>query len=215
MEREMAGVKRRYDSSNRRARAEHVRTRLIDTAYEMLLSDGYAGTTIPKLARACGVSVDGVYKRFPGRPALVRAVVDQALRGTGPIPAETRSDALASDDLAELLEGWGRLSAEVSPLVAPVLLAVRTGARQDPDLAALADELDDDRRRRMRTNAERLFDAGHLPSRASVENAADVLWTYSSPELYELLVLRRGWNLVAYGSFIASGIAAHIQVGAG
>ena len=64
----MAGVKRRYDGTRRRARAEEVRRSLVDTAHAMLLSEGYAATTIPKVARACGVSVDSVYKRFPGRP---------------------------------------------------------------------------------------------------------------------------------------------------
>jgi len=35
-----------------------------------------------------------------------------------------------------------------------------------------------------------------------------VLWTYSAPELYELLVMRCGWNLTRYGRFLAESIAA-------
>jgi hypothetical protein len=34
-------------------------------------------------------------------------------------------------------------------------------------------------------------------------HAADILWTYSSPELYELLVLRRGWSAERYGRYVA------------
>ena len=30
-----------------------------------------------------------------------------------------------------------------------------------------------------------------------------MLWTYSAPELYELLVLRRGWSPARYGRFVA------------
>ena len=30
-----------------------------------------------------------------------------------------------------------------------------------------------------------------------------MLWTYSAPELYELLVLRRGWAPPRFGRFIA------------
>jgi hypothetical protein len=40
--------------------------------------------------------------------------------------------------------------------------------------------------------------------------AADVLWTYSSPELYELLVLKRGWAVTRYGSFVGESIAAAV-----
>jgi hypothetical protein len=55
----------------------------------------------------------------------------------------------------------------------------------------------------MTQNARRLRDAGHLRSGITLARAADVLWTFSSPELYELLVLRRGWTPRRYGAFIA------------
>ncbi len=207
----MAGVKRRYDGAARRAQAERVRAALIDTARDMLLNDGYAALTIPKLAQACGVSAESVYKRFAGKPALVRAVVEQALRGIGPVAAETRSDAQGVDDLQELLRGWGRLSAEVGPRVAPILLLLQVAASRDPGLASLTRELDANRRARMRDNAHRLADAGHLPPGLSVAQATDILWTYSSPEVYDLLVIRSGWNLQQYATFISAGLAAHLD----
>ena len=152
----MTDVKRPYDGSNRRARAEQVRELLLDTARQMLLEDGYSATTIPALADACGVSAESVYKRFPGKKALVRAVVERALRGAGPVAAETRSDALAADDPHALVRGWGRLAAEVAPRVAPILLLVHAAALTDPDLTQLERDLDEDRRRRMSDNARRL-----------------------------------------------------------
>jgi AcrR family transcriptional regulator len=211
MECVLVAVKRSYDASRRRDRAEQVRAAIIDAAHAMLLTEGYAGTTMPKIAKACGVSVEAVYKRFPGKPALVRAVVEMALRGVGPTAAETRSDAIAPGDLRQLLRGWGTLAAEVAPRVAPLLLVLRAAAEQDVKLTGLAAELDDNRRARMKDNAQRLADAGHLPNELSVAQATDVLWTYSSPELYELLVQRSGWDLEAYGAFISQGIAAQLH----
>jgi hypothetical protein len=52
-------------------------------------------------------------------------------------------------------------------------------------------------------NARRLHRAGHLRDGITVAQAADVLWTYSAPELYELLVLRRRWTPKRYGRFVA------------
>ena len=210
----MSGVKRNYDGSARRARAERVRGVLVDAAREMLLSEGYAATTIPRLADACGVSGESVYKRFAGKPALVRAVVAKALEGIGPVAAETRSDALATGDLATLLPGWATLAAEVTPRVAPILLLVHAAAAHDPELAVLAGELDDDRRARMTDNARRIAEAGHLPPDLTVERAADILWTYSSPQMYDLLVLCSGWDIDQYADFIATGMAAHLSPGA-
>jgi hypothetical protein len=34
------------------------------------------------------------------------------------------------------------------------------------------------------------------------------MWTYSSPELYELLVIRLGWPAERYGTFIADAMIA-------
>ena len=34
-----------------------------------------------------------------------------------------------------------------------------------------------------------------------------MLWTYSAPELYELLVLRRGWSRKRFGRFVADAMA--------
>jgi hypothetical protein len=45
--------------------------------------------------------------------------------------------------------------------------------------------------------------AGHLRDGIKVAQAADVLWTYSAPKLYELLVVRRGWTPKRYGRFVA------------
>ena len=207
----MTDVKRRYDGTARRAHAARVRETLLDTAGEMLLRDGYAATTIPNLAQACGVSAESVYKRFAGKSALVRAVVSQALEGVGPVAAETRSDALSAGDLRSLLRGWGRLATEVAPRVAPILILVHAAAAHDRELAVLQGQLDDARRARMADNARRIADAGHRPDRLSVEQVADILWTYSSPQVYDLLVLRSGWSLDQYADFIADGVAAHLR----
>jgi len=51
--------------------------------------------------------------------------------------------------------------------------------------------------------------------RPTLEQARDVLWTCSSPELYDLLVLRRGWSLERYGRFIADSMIAALLPEAG
>ncbi len=211
----MTGVKRQYDGEARRARAERVRLRILEEAREILLRDGYAGLTIPGVAGACEISAESVYKRFAGRAALTRAVVEHALLGLGPVAAETRSDALPSDDLKTLLDGWGRLTAEVAPRVAPILLLLEAAAGHDAELAALDRGLADERRRRMRQNARRLSSGGHLPAGLSIERATDILLVHSSPQLYEMLVVDGGWGLEEYARFVSVGIAAQLSADAG
>ena len=197
--------KRRYDASSRREQANRSRSRIIEAAERRFLDDGYALTTIAAIGDDAGVSVDTIYKSFGGKPGLVRAIREQALRGARPVPAEQRSDELQTEELdpRKIIEGWGRFSTEIAPRASPILLLLRDAARTDPDLHVLLEEMDSDRLRRMTDNARRLHAAGHLRSGITVAVAADVMWTYSSPELYELLVLRRGMPVKRYGQFIA------------
>jgi hypothetical protein len=140
----------------------------------------------------------------------VRAIRARALSGRGPVHAERRSDRMrrAEEDPRQIVANWGTLAAEVAPLVTPILLLVRDAAATDPEMARMRSEMDDDRRRRMTRNARHLHSAGHLRRGIALREAVDILWTYSSPELYELLVHRRGWPPFRYGQFIAEAMTA-------
>src|SRR3954452_16667271 len=100
--------KRTYDGRHRRARALENRDRIVDVALRRFVRDGYAATTIASIAEDAGVSADTIYKSFGGKHGLVLAVRERALQGTGPVPAEARSDALhaASADPRQIVEGW-------------------------------------------------------------------------------------------------------------
>src|SRR5436305_2451396 len=197
--------KRRYDARRRRTQARRNHARIVESAERLFRRDGYASTTIAAIAGEADVSVDTIYKSFGGKAGLIRAIRTRALEGEGPVPAERRSDELHAReaDPRAIIQAWGALSAEVAPRVSPILLLIRDAAATNPEGRALLDEMDADRLARMTQNALRLRDAGHLRVGVTLAQAADVLWTYSSPELYELLVLRRGWTPDRYGRFIA------------
>lgn len=197
--------KRSYDVSRRSEQARQSRGRIVRTAEEMFLRDGYSSTTVRAIADAAGVSPDTIYKSFGGKPGLIRAIRDQALEGEAPIPAERRSDDIQTreSDPRTIIRAWGAFVTELAPRASPILLLIRDVAPTDAAVRALWDELDADRLARMTDNARRLRDAGHLHPGTSLAQAADILWTYSSPELYQLLVLRRGWTPQRYGEFVA------------
>jgi len=197
--------KRAYDASRRRELARQNHDSIIASAERRFLRDGYAPTTIRAIAADAEVSPDTIYKSFGGKPGLIRAIRTRALQGERTIPAEQRSDELQAtqSDPRTIIQGWGRFTAEIAPRVSPILLLIRDAAATDPEVGALLEEMDADRLRRMTLNARRLRDAGHLRAGTTLAQAADILWTYSSPELYELLVLRRGWTPPRYGRFIA------------
>lgn len=201
-------AKRTYDSTRRRLQAQRTRDAVLDAAQSRLLSDGYASTTVASIAADAGVSVETIYKAFTSKAGLVAAIWERGLAGRGPVPAPQRSDDMqrTEHDPRSIILNWGRLTAEVAPRVAPILLLMRSAAANDPEMASLLAETDRQRLRRMRHNANAL--AGHLKPGITLAAAADVLWTYSSPDLYELLVERRRWSMRRYNEFVSGAMIA-------
>ena len=202
--------RRRYDAAGRQARARANRWAIVQAAERLFRRSGFAGATMAAIAADAGVSVETIFKVFGNKTGLVRAIREQALAGEGPIPAERRSDQLQARerDPRAIIRGWGVLAAEVAPKVTPILLLVREAAATDAEMAGLQKEMDAARLTRMVHNARTLHAADHLRPGVTLEEAADVLWIYSSPELYDLLVLRRGWTPERYGRFIVDGMVA-------
>ena len=199
----MAKVKRSYDSSRRHEQARRNRDAVLDAAERRFLTDGYGLTTIVSVAGEAGVSAETVYKAFGGKAGLVTAIWERGLEGRGPVPAPQRSDEMKAreDDPRQIIRNWGQLTTEVAPRVAPILLLIRTVAASDPEMARMLVATDRQRLRRMRSNAETL--TGHLKEGLTRNDAAEIMWTYSSPDLYDLLVIRRRWPIGRYGRFIS------------
>jgi AcrR family transcriptional regulator len=207
---EKVKAQRRYNSTARLRQAEENRRAILATARDLFLQNGYAATTVPAIAAAAGVSTETVYKAFGPKHAIVRALWERGLEGRGPVPAPARSDAFSDSesDPASLLRRWGQLAKEVSPEVSPIVLLIRDAAAHDVEMAALLDKVERQRRDRMRHNADQLHKQGWLKPEVDVDRAADVLWTYTSQELYELLVVKSGWSAEDYGDFITDSLIA-------
>jgi AcrR family transcriptional regulator len=203
-------TRRRYDSSGRRERARQTRGQIVDAAEGLFLTNGYAATTVAAIAAAAQVSVETIYKGFGGKPGLVRAVVEKGLAGAGPVPAEQRSDHIrdTEPDPRRILTAWGTFTTEIAPRTAPIIALARDAAASDPEVAAALEQISAARHQRMTHNARGLADAGHLRPGITIGQAADILWTYSSPELYDLLVRQRGWPAERYGQFVEQALIA-------
>jgi AcrR family transcriptional regulator len=202
--------RRRYDSSRRQRQALRTREAILEVARQLFLSGGYAGTTIVAIAEAADVSVETIYKGFGGKAGLVRAIAEKGLEGAGPIPAEQRSDEMRTleRDPYRIMQRWGTFVTEVAPLAVPIFLLMQTAAATDAEMAALLEELNRVKLVRMEHNARQMFERGDFREGITLEHARDVLWAYSSAELYGLLVLRQGWPLERYGQFVAEGMTA-------
>lgn len=119
----------------KQARSRHTLHRLLSAAEALLEHGGLNAATVPAIAKAAGVSVGVVYRRFPDKDALMRAVYEQFFTTTGnqnlmrleslrglELPFET----LARRTIAGMTEGYLRKKG--------LLRALRRYAQTHPDL---------------------------------------------------------------------------------
>lgn len=194
------------------SRAQENHCRVLGCAQRLFLRNGYAATTIATLAAEADVSAEAIYKRFGGKAGLVSGIYDRALAGDGPTPAPKRSDAMSAEgvDARSVLLDWCRLSKEVAPHVSPVVLLARAAAAADVEAKALLDEMNKQRLLRMEDNARRLRRLSGMRPGLSTEHIRDVLFTYTAPELFEALVLHRGWSVDGYADFLFHGLTGQL-----
>lgn len=204
--------RRTYNSELRRTHAKESRQAVVEAARLRFLDNGYALTTITDVARDAKVSPETIYKTFRNKAGLLRAVWEAALLGTETTPAEKRSDAALDSgaDPTVVLTAWANLACEVAPRVVPILLLVRAAATADPSLLALNLELDRLRLERAAHLAAQLRRHGHSRRDLTVDHVRDLLYTFTSPELFHVLMVDRGWVVGDYGRFLAQSMIATI-----
>lgn len=197
--------RRLYNTVGRREQARRSREAVIDAAQRRFLAEGYSATTIANIAADAGVSAETIYKSFGGKSGLVRAIYERGLAGRGPTAAYERSDRIREEerDPRALMRAWGLLVAEVGAEVTPIRLLMRSAGATDASIAELLDEVDAERLVRMRHHARFLKERGYLREGVGPTEAADILWTCSSAELFELLVIKRRWPQQRFAGYIA------------
>jgi AcrR family transcriptional regulator len=209
---ELVNPRRRYDASGRRARAQQTRDEVAQAARRLFVENGYAGTTIADVARQASVSPETIYKGFGSKRALLDAAVTSSIRGdteATPLRSRPMIDEIRQEhDPRRQLQRYGDLLAEVNPRLAPLVRVMREAAFSDPEVAAALSELNGNRLESMNEFAALLAGRRALRSGISKRHARDVLWTLNSPELYELLVLERGWSNRQYARWVASQLTA-------
>jgi AcrR family transcriptional regulator len=206
-------VKRRsYDSSRRQEQARQSRARVLAAARRRFLAEGYAATALPAVATDAGVSVESIYKAFRNKAGVLKGVFDVAVAGDDePVAIMDRAfvaEIQAEPDVVEKLRLYSDHLVASMPRTAPVLLLARAAATLDADVAAVWEQLQHERLVGMTAFATALVGTGGLRPGLAVDEVRDVLWSMNSVNIYELLVLDRGWDAERYGRFVASTLAA-------
>lgn len=210
-------VKRRYDGTRRQEQARDNRRRMIAAARGLFLERGYAETSMPEVARSAGVSVQTVYKAYANKATLLKAVFDESVAGDDdPTPVAERNviaEIQAEPEAVRKIAMYFRHLGDIVHRHGPVQLLARAAASADSAAAEVWSQMRQEMLTAMTFFAADLVATGQVRAELTADDVRDVLWTYHSPEIYELLVLERGWPADRYGTFLADAVNVAVVSG--
>ena len=189
---------RTYDSSLRAQQVSARRRTLAQAARDLFVECGYPATTMDAVAKRAEVSLKTVYNAYRSKAGLLRAVWDLSLKGDlDDAPIAERSwytELLSEPDPHRQLAMTAENSRIVKTRIGPILKVIRDAAPIDDDLAALWELIQTDFWANQRAIVESIADQGSLRPGLDVQRATDLLWTFNHPDVWLLLVDRRGWS---------------------
>ena len=193
---------RPYDSTRRRQQAAATRAEILNAAQRLFERQGYEATTVASIASDARVALKTVYVAFETKSGVLRALWNMLLRGDDEeIPVRDRAwyrAVLDEPDPERQLRLAAHNSRVVKLRVAAVLEVIRTAAPSDPDIEALWTRIQTEFHANQRAIVDVIRTKNALRTGLDVDRAADILWALNHPDLWQLLVVQRGWTADEY-----------------
>jgi AcrR family transcriptional regulator len=203
-------VKKPYSSPLRAAQARATRRAIVEAATHLFLERGYGPTTVDMIAEAAGVSRKTVFTSVGAKLEALKLAIDWAIVGDDePVPLRQRPHVqagLVEPDARRILTDYARNVRGVHSRIAPLDAVVQAASGLEPGLRALAEQGRAQRLQGMQVLAQVLADRDALEPHLTAAEAADILWIFNDPALYQRLVLERGWAEARYEQWLASAL---------
>jgi AcrR family transcriptional regulator len=202
---------RRYVSGVREDQARRTRLRILDAAHRLFSKNGYARTTIEKIGSEAGVATDTVYAVFGSKRAILSGLMERQVGGDDqriamldrPEPQSVRREPNQRRQLARFVAGV----TDAIERSRPIDDIMRSAAAIDPEISTLRGNIQEERFRNITTLVRWLRANGPLRGERSVEEAAAIVWTLTSPEVHRLLRVERGWSSERFRDWLGDTLA--------
>jgi AcrR family transcriptional regulator len=206
--------KRTYNSPRRDQQAAATRRAILEAALQLFERHGYATTTMDAIAADAGVSLKTVYLAFETKARLLRAVWDLALKGDeSDEPVAARPwyiEVLEEPNPSRKLRLVARNSCLVKVRIGALLGVIRDAAPSDAEIRELWELIQSDFYMNQRTIVETLDRSNALAPGLDLTRATDLLWTMNHPDVWLLLVARRGWTPEQFETWMGDTICAQL-----
>lgn len=212
----MAGpVKRPYDNSRRQAQARATRLRILEAAKALFIERGYPAATLEAIADAADTSLPTLYRLFPSKQALLKAVLDVSFGGDDqPIAFGERPEVQAiraEADPVTLIRAFARIGRDFMVRSSAIMHVLATAAQVDSDAAQLMEHI----RRQRRTGQSRIVTAlsarDALDPQLEFSEAVDITYAALSPDVHRILTVECGWTAEQYEQWLIRSLRALLR----
>ena len=206
--------KRSYHSPRRQEQAAATRRSILEAAQRLFVRQGYPATTMEAVAAEGGVSLKTVYLAFATKSGLLRALWDLLLKGDEDEAAVDQRqwflEVVHEPDPERQLRLNARNARAVKERIAGVLEVIRQAALVDADSEALWERIQSDFYENQGAIVSSLDAKGALAPGLDATRASDILWTLNHPDVWQLLVGRRGWTADQFEQWFADTTCAQL-----
>jgi AcrR family transcriptional regulator len=196
-------VKRKYDSSRRKAQAAETQTQILQAAEHLFVDRGYPGTSMESIAQKAGVAPETIYSIFGNKKAILSQLVGISIMGDddSPVPVSVRGQIREIEDeknQTRQIQMFAKRIQVIMSRAAPLLEVMKSAAKTEPEIHSMLKKYLDGRLQGMGYFIDCVTANGPLRNDLSKLTAVETIWTLTSAEVYNLLIADRGWSTEEY-----------------
>ena len=200
---------RPYRKTLREEQAQLTRRRILESARRLLVRRGYGQVTMQEVADEAGVAYQTVFSQFRSKLELAQELCSSDLLHVGGVVAMLVAAREAGDPDA-CLRMLGAFARRLYEPCAEVLRFMRESG--EPDLISRYREIGVRRLQLLEALGPQLEQGRRLRPGLSGRQAVDLVWAMAGPEVYEQLVLDRGWTPQQFEDWLGAAAANLVLV---
>lgn len=190
-------LKRKYDSSHRQAQALESQAQIVESAKQLFIEKGFSGTTIESIALKAKVAPETIYATFKNKKAILSKLIQTSILGDddNPIPVilreQIREVAQETNQKRQIQMFAKRIQILMSG-IAQLLEVIKSVSKTEPEIKRLLKKYLDARFQGMGFFIDCVIANGSI--KVNKLSATETVWLLTSAEVYNLLVIERGWS---------------------
>lgn len=192
-------AKRKYDSSRRKAQAFETHQQILEAADRLFTIKGYSGTSIEAIAQKASVAPETIYATFKNKQTILSMLIKTSILGDddNPVPIMLREqirEVAEEKNQKRQIQMFAKRIHLLMSRVAQLLEVMKSASKTEPEIKRLSKKYVDGRFQGMGFFIDCVMANGALRNKLDKLTATETVWLLTSAEVYNLLIVERGWS---------------------